>query len=234
MIQSPYPEGELYFAVVRHNTLYKTLTKVQGGAPKVQFQVTPEMLPNAAVEAILVRQGKPLEQIEPGSLDKLVRIGFAPFETDLNQQYLKVETTVTTTLQPGAEQTVQLRLTKQGQAAKGQVALMVVNEAVLQLIGYRPPDLVKTVYAEQPISIRLSDNRPNVVLQPQASPLEKGWGYGGGTSDGAGSTRIRTDFKALAYYNGAVKTDAIGNATVKFKLPDDPHDLARDGSCNGR
>ena len=221
LIQSPYPEGELYLAVVRHNTLYKTLTKVQGGAPKVQFQVTPEMLPNAAVEAILVRQGKPLEQFEPGSLDKLVRIGFAPFETDLNPQYLKVETTVTPTLQPGAEQTVQLRLTKQGQAAKGQVTVMVVNEAVLQLSGYRPPDLVKTVYAEQPISIRLSDNRPDVVLQPQASPIEKGWGYGGGASNGAGSTRIRTDFKALAYYNGAVKTDAIGNATVKFKLPDD-------------
>ncbi|PSB25773.1 alpha-2-macroglobulin family protein [Stenomitos frigidus] len=221
LIQSPYSDGELYFAVVRHKTLYKTLTKVQGGAPKVQFQITPEMLPNAAVEAVLVRQGKPLEQIEPGSLDKLVRIGFAPFETDLNPQYLKVETTVTPTLQPGAEQTVQLQLTKQGQAAKGQITLMVVNEAVLQLSGYRPPDLVKTVYAEQPISIRLSDNRPDVVLQPQASPLEKGWGYGGGASDGAGSTRIRTDFKALAYYNGSVKTDVIGNATVKFKLPDD-------------
>ncbi len=221
LIQSPYPAGELYFAVVRHNTLYKTLTKVQGSAPSVQFQVTPEMLPNAAVEAVLVRQGKPLEQLEPGSLDKLVRIGFVPFETDLNPQYLNVETTVKPTLQPGDEQTVQLRLTSQGQAAKGQVTLMVVNEAVLQLSGYRPPDLVKTVYAEQPVSIRLSDNRPDVVLQPQASPLEKGWGYGGGASNGAGSTRVRTDFKALAYYNGSVKTDAIGNATVKFKLPDD-------------
>ncbi|MBW4583585.1 MAG: alpha-2-macroglobulin family protein [Tildeniella nuda ZEHNDER 1965/U140] len=221
LIQSPYAEGELYFAVVRHNTLYKTLTKVQGSAPKVQFQVTPDMLPNAAVEAVLIRQGKPLAQLEPGSLDKLVRIGFAPFETDLKPQYLKVETTVTPTLQPGAEQTVQLKVTNQGQPAKGQVTLMVVNEAVLQLSGYRPPDLVKTVYAEQPISIRLSDNRPDVVLQAQSSPLEKGWGYGGGASDGAGNTRIRTDFKALAYYNGSVKTDAIGNATVKFKLPDD-------------
>jgi hypothetical protein len=221
LIQSPYPEGELYFAVVRHNTIYKTLTKVQGSAPSMQFQVTPEMLPNAAVEAVLIRQGKPLEQVEPGSLDKLVRIGFAPFETDLGSQYLQVETTVAPSLQPGDEQTVQLRVTNQGQAAKGQVTLMVVNEAVLQLSGYRPPDLVKTVYAEQPVSIRLSDNRPDVVLQPQSSPLEKGWGYGGGASNGAGNTRVRTDFKPLAYYNGSVKTDAIGNATVKFKLPDD-------------
>ena len=150
LIQSPYPEGELYFAVVRHNTLYKTLTKVQGGAPKVQFQVTPEMLPNAAVEAVLVRQGKPLEQLEPGSLNQLVRIGFAPFETDLNTQYLKVETTVAPSLPPGEEQTVQLKVSAQGQATKGQITLMVVNEAVLQLTGYRLPDLVKTVYASNP------------------------------------------------------------------------------------
>ncbi|MBD2037584.1 alpha-2-macroglobulin family protein [Leptolyngbya sp. FACHB-321] len=221
LIQSPYADGELYFAVVRHNTLYKTLTKVQGGAPKVQFQVTPEMLPNAAIEAVLVRQGKPLEQVEPGSLDQLVRIGFAPFETSLAPQYLKVEATVAPSLQPGDEQTVQVRVSAQDQPAKGQVTLMVVNEAVLQLTGYRPPDLVKTVYAEQPVSVRLSDNRPDVVLQPQASPLQKGWGYGGGSSAGAGNTRIRTNFKALAYYNGSVKTDAIGNAIVKFKLPDD-------------
>lgn len=222
LIQSPYPDAELYFAVVRHNALYKTVTKVTGGAPQVQFRITPDTIPNAAVEAVLVRQGKPLAQVEPGSLDQLVRIGFAPFTTDLNTQYLQVETQVTPSLEPGNDQTVKLTLRNaQNQPAKGQFTVMVVNESVLQLTGYRPPDLVKTVYAEQAVSTRLSDNRPNVVLEPQSSPLEKGWGYGGGLSAGAGNTRIRTDFKALAYYNPAVVTDAIGNATVTFKVPDD-------------
>ena len=79
LIQSPYPEAELYFAVIRDRTFYKKTTKVKGGAPQIQFQVTTEMLPNAAVEAVLVRQGAPLSQVEPGSLEKLVKIGFAPF-----------------------------------------------------------------------------------------------------------------------------------------------------------
>ncbi len=222
LIQSPYSDAELYFAVVRHNVLYKTVTKVKGGAPQVQFKITPDMLPNAAVEAVLIRQGKPLAELEPNSLDKLVRIGFAPFSTDLSGQYLQVETEVTPSLNPGDNQTVRLTLRNaQNQPVKGQLSVMVVNEAVLQLTRYRPPDLVKTVYAEQPISTRLSDNRSDVVLEPLASPLEKGWGYGGGLSAGAGNTRVRTDFKALAYYNPAVMTDAIGNATVTFKLPDD-------------
>ncbi|MDX2242074.1 MAG: alpha-2-macroglobulin family protein, partial [Leptolyngbyaceae cyanobacterium bins.302] len=225
MIQSPYPDAELYFAVVRHNTIFQTVQKVKGSAPQVQFTVLPDMMPNAAVEAVLVRQGKPIAQTEPGSLDGLVRIGFAPFNTNLDDRYLKVEVTPPAgqdAIAPGTSQTVELTLKNNiDQPIKGQFTVMVVNEAVLQLSGYRPPDLVKTVFAEQPISTRLSDNRPDVVLTPIGSPLQKGWGYGGGLSTGAANTRTRTDFKPIAYYNGAVVTDANGKAKVTFQLPDD-------------
>jgi len=222
LIQSPYPEGELYFAVVKDKPLYQQITKVKGGAPQIKFQVTPEMLPNAAVQAVLVRQGAPLNQLEPGSLDNLVRIGFASFKVNLEDKYLKVQVTpVQTSLEPGAEQTVQLELKdNQGNPSKGQFTVMVVNEAVLQLSGYRPPNLIDTVYAEQPISTRFSDNRRNVIVDQQNIAKPKGWGYGGGLSAAALNTRVRTDFQALAYYNGSVLTDATGKAQVTFKLPD--------------
>ncbi|MDX2230515.1 MAG: alpha-2-macroglobulin [Leptolyngbyaceae cyanobacterium bins.349] len=222
IIQSPYPDAELYFAVVRHNTIYQTVQKVKGSAPQIQFTVMPDMVPNAAVEAVLVRQGKPLAQTEPGSLDGLMRMGFAPFATTLDDRYLKVEVIQPTDTQPGATQTLELTLKNNiDNPVQGQFTVMVVNEAVLQLSGYRPPDLVKTVFAEQPISTRLSDNRPDVVLSPIGSPLQKGWGYGGGLSAGAANTRTRTDFRPMAYYNGAIATDANGKAKVTFQLPDD-------------
>jgi alpha-2-macroglobulin len=228
LIQSPYPEAELYFAVVRHDTIFQTVTKVSGSAPRITFTVTPDMVPNAAIQAVLIRQGKPLEQTEPGSLDKLTRIGFVPFNTSLDEHYLQVEVNPAigkeggTPASPGAEQSVELTLKDpQGNPVKGQFTVMAVNEAVLQLSGYRPPDLVKLVFAEQPISLRFSDNRPDVVLQPIGSPLQKGWGYGGGLSQGAENTRTRTDFKPIAFYNGAVATDTSGKAKVSFKLPDD-------------
>jgi len=223
LIQSPYPEAELYLAVVRHDTLYRTIIPVKGGAPQIQFQVTSDMLPNAAVEAVLVRQGTPISQVEPGSLENLVRIGFAPFKINLADKYLKVQVNPEKrSLAPGEAQTVELQLQDTtGNPLQGQFAVMVVNEAVLQLSGYRPPDLVQTVYAEQPISTRFADNRPDVVLSPLSSPLDKGWGYGGGNSSGLASTRVRTNFQPLAYYNGAVQTDASGRARVTFTLPDD-------------
>ncbi|MGC1309996.1 MAG: alpha-2-macroglobulin [Phormidesmis sp.] len=224
LIQSPYPEADLFFSVIRHDTIYQTLMSVEGGAPQVQFTVTPEMLPNAAVEAVLVRKGEPLETLEdPGDLENLSSVGFAPFATSLENKYLTVvvkpEQTI---LKPAATETLSLSLKDaDNRPVAGQFTVMVVNDAVLQLSGYRPPDLVKIVYAEQPISIRFADNRQDVALAPLTSPLAKGWGYGGGLSSGAASTRLRENFQALAYYSGSVLADDSGQAEVNFKLPDD-------------
>ena len=222
LIQSPYPEGELYFAVIKDKPLYQQVVKIKGGAPQIQFTITPEMLPNAAVEAVLVRQGKPLNQVEPGSLENLAKIGFAAFKVNLADKYLKVQVNpVEKSLEPGKEANVELELKDhQGNATKGQFTVMVVNEAVLQLTGYRPPNLVDTVYGEQPISTRFSDNRRDVKLAPLPQILPKGWGYGGGFSNGLANTRIREDFQALAYYNGSVISDENGKAKITFKLPD--------------
>jgi uncharacterized protein YfaS (alpha-2-macroglobulin family) len=223
LLQSPYETGELYFSVVRDRPLYQRVVQVQGGAPQIKFEVTPDMLPNAAVEAVLVRQGQPLDQVEPGTVDGLVRIGLKRFNLDLNSQYLNLELQPQQPeLQPGQQQRVKLKLTDQNnKPVQGQVTLMVVNEAVLQLTGYRPPDLVDAVYADQPIATNFSDNRLDVVLATPASPLEKGWGYGGGFSAGGADTETRRDFRPLAYFNPSVLTNNRGEATVNFSLPDD-------------
>jgi alpha-2-macroglobulin len=223
LIESPYPNAELYFAVIRHDVIMSQISQVKGSAPRVQFRVTSGMVPNAAVEAVLVRRGQPLGQLASGTLDSLARAGFAPFNTDLGSHYLKVGVRpARATIEPGQSQTVKLTLhDAAGRPVAGEFAVMVENEAVLQLTGYRPPDLVKTVFADQPISTRFSDNRPNVVLSKQKLAGEKGWGYGGGFGAGAAGTRVRTNFQPVAYYNGAVRTDASGNASVSFSLPDD-------------
>lgn len=223
LIQSPYASGELYFSVIRDRPLYQQVLQVDGGAPEIRFQVTPDMLPNAAVEAVLVRQGESLSDIELGSVENLVRIGLQRFDLDLESQYLQVDIQPEKTeLQPGEQETVRLKIHDQaGKPVQGQITLMVVNEAVLQLTGYRPPDLVEQVYTEQPIATRFDDNRLDVVLETPASPLAKGWGYGGGFSAGGADTRTRTDFRPLAYFNPGIVTDRNGEATVSFSLPDD-------------
>ena len=59
LVQSPFPEAEIRFAVVRHGVLWETTQRTRSAAPTAQFTVTPDMLPNAAVQAFAVRRGPP-------------------------------------------------------------------------------------------------------------------------------------------------------------------------------
>jgi hypothetical protein len=80
---------------------------------------------------------------------------------------------------------------------------------------------VKSVYAEQPISTRYADGRSAIRLSTLAEPVEKGWGFGGGLSGEEADPRVRRTFSPIAYFAGSLRTDANGDATATFTLPDD-------------
>jgi len=223
LVQSPFPRAQVQVAVVRHGILWQTTLNTASAAPTASFRVTPEMLPNAVVEAFVVRRGPPPASAPADGANVLARTGFAPFTVALDTKYVTATVRAdAVVLAPGAKQTVRFSLSDAAhRPVQGEAALMVVNDAVLQLTGYRPPDLVKLVYAEQPISLRYADNRGALVLTTPSRPLEKGWGFGGGLSSGDADPRVRRAFSALAYFAGAVRTDAHGNASATFTLPDD-------------
>jgi uncharacterized protein YfaS (alpha-2-macroglobulin family) len=189
----------------------------------VAFKITPAMLPNAAVQALLVRRGPALGATPATNLTHLSRIGFAPFEVGLDAKYLKVDIVPAhASLLPAGAQTVTLHLAgRDGKPARGEIAIAVVNDAILQLTGYRFPDLTAMVYADEAISTRFGDNRENVKLQSEHRFVDKGFGFGGGAMAGPASTRVRTKFVPLAYWNARVRTNAAGDATVSFTVPDD-------------
>jgi uncharacterized protein YfaS (alpha-2-macroglobulin family) len=222
LVASPFETSDVYVAVVRGDTIYRTTLHNVKGAARVPFKITQDMLPNAAFEAVVVRRGANLASLKPGSLDTLERVGMAAFDVDVADRYLTLAIAPqAATVAPGGSQRVAFTLSKKnGGAARGEIVAMVVNDAILQLSGYRLPDLVQTVFADQPISTIFSDNRDGIVLKTQTAPLEKGFGYGGGYLAGAASTRVRQNFLPLAYY-GRAKTDAAGKATVSFSMPDD-------------
>ncbi len=218
LIASPFARADIYLAVVRADAIYRTTLRNVSGAARVTFAVTPEMLPNAALEAVVVRRPAPGEH----PADTLARTGMAAFTVDLAERYLKLAIAPQNgTVAPGGAQHVAFTVTqKNGAPAPGEIVALVVNDAILQLSGYRLPDLVQTVFAAQPISTIFSDNRENVTLKTPTAPLEKGFGYGGGYLAGAASTRVRENFQPMAYY-GVLKTDASGHSQAAFTMPDD-------------
>ncbi len=222
LVASPFSKADVYFEVVRGDTLYHTIVRGAGGSTRVPFKITPDMLPNAAVLAVVVRRGPALGSLKPGSLDTLSRAGMAPFDVDVAQRYLTLGISPqSATVAPGRPQRVDFTLSrKNGGPVAGEIVAMVVNDAILQLSGYRLPDLVTTIFAAQPISLMLGDNREGAVLKTQTPPAEKGFGYGGGFLAGAAGTRVRTAFLPTAYY-GVLKTDASGRTSASFTMPDD-------------
>ncbi len=223
LVQSPFPAAEIHVAVVRHGVLWQTALRAMSPAPTVRFTVTPEMLPNAVVEAFIVRRGPPPERDSPDAANALARVGFVAFNVALDAKYLHVTARARAgVLEPGARQTLQVHVEDTAhRPLLANATVIVANDAVLQLTGYRPPDLVKLVYADQPIATRYADNRAALVLQTLAKPQEKGFGYGGGLSGEEGDPRVRRAFSPLAYFAGALRTDAHGDATATFTLPDD-------------
>ena len=230
LIASPYDRADVYLAVVRNDAIYRTTLHNVGGTVRFPFKITSEMMPNAALEAVVVRRPSTLRQAQ-GKLSSgqasstaatLSLTGMAGFNVDLADRYLKLAiASKSATVQPGGAQSVDFALTgRTGSPVRAEIVAMVVNDAILQLSGYRLPDLVQTVFATQPIATIFADNRENVTLKTQTPPSEKGFGYGGGFLAGAGSTRVRANFQPMPYY-GVLQTDAQGRAHAQFTMPDD-------------
>ncbi len=219
-IKSPFPEAELFLTVSREKIFLQDTRKIQGSAYTYRFKVTEEMLPNAFVGAALFRLGNPIVPVEEEVGKHMERIGFTPIKVSLSKKYLSVKVQPDRPkARPAETVSVKVDVSRyNGVGHHSELTIMVVDEAVLSLTGYTPPDLVKVVYEQRGLSARVNDNRPFVITEEEL--LQKGTGYGGGMMEGITGPRVRKKFLKLAYYDPSLVTDASGKASFEMKLPD--------------
>jgi hypothetical protein len=82
--------------------------------------------------------------------------------------------------------------------------------SLLALTGYTEPDMIAPFYSERGLGVKTSLTMSKFI--ERFKPGAKG-------GDG-GDKKKRGEFKNTAYWMASVITDANGNATTKFKLPD--------------
>jgi alpha-2-macroglobulin len=218
LIKSPYPRAEMLFTVEREKFFSKERRQTEGGAVIVDFTVTKEMIPNAYVGVVLVRTGATASGQEPDE-DHQFKVGYAPFSVSAEEKRLQVAVAPErSSLKPGEELSVDFTVKdRSGRPVDGEVVVMVVDEAILALTGYTPPDLVSIIYPHRGLSMRMSDNRRFLLNQQKFS--EKG-NDGGGGGEMESAVAVRQIFQNLAYYNPSLRTGPDGKASVRFKLPD--------------
>ena len=218
MVQSPYEEATALITVEREGILSSRVTTLTGSTPQIEIPLTEEHLPNAFVSVMLWtgRTAAPDAGSDPGAPG--FKIGYASLRVDAGRRHLQVEVTPDQQeYRPGEEVTVDLQLRDAtGDGVPGEIAFSAADAGVLNLIGYRLPDPFDAFYGPRPLGVTTTETRANLIEQRSFGQKAEDLGGGGGNPD----VMLRTDFRPLAHWAPAVRTDEDGSAQVTFRLPE--------------
>ncbi len=123
--------------------------------------------------------------------------------------------------EPATPVTLDLSVTTpQGQGVEAEMALAVVDEAVLALTGFKTPSLDQLTRFDRPLKVFTGELRTLLLQQTPFYPSRIDALTGGGGLSGEMISKLRKKFEAVAYFNPTLRTDAQGKARVTFTLPD--------------
>ncbi|EKD84332.1 MAG: hypothetical protein ACD_39C00100G0001, partial [uncultured bacterium] len=124
---------------------------------------------------------------------------------------------------PGDQQKLSFVVTsRDGKPADVELAVCVVDEAILSLTGYQTPDLTSLTDFLLPLSVFTGDLRTSLISQDlfKLMSTRELTGGDGGAGAIASDLDSRKDFRPVAYWNAGLRTDANGRCEIEFKLPD--------------
>ena len=124
---------------------------------------------------------------------------------------------------PGDQQKLSFVVTnRDGKPADAELAVCVVDEAILSLTGYQTPNLSALTDFLLPLSVFTGDLRTSLISQDLFKLISTRELTGGDGGAGAIASDLdsRKDFRPVAYWNAGLRTDAAGRCEIEFKLPD--------------
>jgi uncharacterized protein YfaS (alpha-2-macroglobulin family) len=150
-----------------------------------------------------------------GNLNLPVRLEVAPLVVKISPgtKNLKAE--------PGAKVELDfLAQTPDGKGVEAELAVAVVDEAVLALTGFKTPTLDQLLRFDQPLRVYTGELLTLLVHQTPFYLARSESLTGGGGMDESALAQLRKRFEPVAFFNPSVRTDAGGKAKVSFTLPD--------------
>ena len=272
LVQAPFAEGEGLLSLNHGGVVNTERFALQNGSATLNIPITADYLPGLSVQVDVVGSAPRTDDNGNAVPDVPNRPAYASGSLDLSIPPYSRELTVdlrpqSEKLEPGAETAVSLTvLNANGQpVSDAEVALFVVDEAILALTNYQLANPLDTFYTPQWTWLENRYGRDSIILvNPETladaanRAGEQTVGLGGANvveeaamempmaesemmdaapapmataaqekgleldDETAANTPIdvRTDFNPLAVFAPAVRTDAQGNATVTFTMPD--------------
>jgi len=255
LVQSSFTPAEGLLTVTRSGILYTTRFQVEDGTAILKIPVEEEYIPNLNIQVDLV--GSAPRTDDKGDLLKNVppRPAFATAQLTLTipplQRTLSLQVTPDQSkLEPGGETTltVVVKDAKNAPVADAELAVVVVDEAILALTNYQLQDPLSVFYENRPAYLDSVYGRTSIVLaDPQtiakdarqsATSNESVAGAPASTQSPAATEapampavadglrtdqapiNVRSDFNPLATFAPTVHTGFNGEARIYIKLPD--------------
>ncbi len=129
---------------------------------------------------------------------------------------------------PGEEAEFKITTKVNGKNKPAEVAIAVVDETLLALKSRVKVDLIQSLIGELPLGVQTFHTLANFMSKQEMEEIleaadmlmaKKEVGFGGGSGKGD-DFKPRGDFRDTAEFFAKIQTDKNGEATVKFKLPD--------------
>ncbi|MEW6400523.1 MAG: Ig-like domain-containing protein [Chloroflexota bacterium] len=176
LVQSPFAPAEGLLTVSRSGILYTERFRIEDGSVTLSIPINEQYIPNLNIQVDLTGSaprtddtGQPLANVPP-------RPAFATAQLNLSipplERTLSVEVTPDqNTLVPGSETTltVMLKDAHGEPVSDAEVAVVVVDEAILALTDYSLADPITVFYSDRPSYVYSTYGRASVVLaDPQS------------------------------------------------------------------
>ncbi|MBN8217765.1 MAG: Ig-like domain-containing protein [Spirochaetes bacterium] len=223
LVKSPWERCRALVTLERGKVLEQFWRDFEGYMPTFEVPIRFEHAPNIIV-GVLLMKGRETFEVTEDHLDKgvpVVKLGYAAISVVPDAARLTAELTPARALyEPGETVELGVRVkAASGAGVRSEVTLFAVDEAIVNLTGYRPPDPLAFFYEPRGLNVNTVDNRPYVLKQRLFGSKGDEAGGGGGEDQGMGGA-VRSDFRVTPFWTGSLVTGADGGARASFKLPD--------------
>jgi uncharacterized protein YfaS (alpha-2-macroglobulin family) len=223
IVKSPFEKCKALVTVEREGLLDRFVIDVRTSMPIIEIPIREEYLPNVYISVVLLKGRTWMDQEKDpeGKLGKpAFKLGYINLPVEPAEMRLKVDIAgLARKYEPGDSVSFDLSARgADGKPVEAEFTVAVVDEGVLNLIGYTIPSPFDFFHRARPLLISTLESRNYIIEQRNFG--RKGENAGGGGGQMKAGMNFRGKFIPTAYYEPSLVSDLSGKARVTFRLPD--------------
>jgi len=234
MLQAPFAPAQIMLSILREGFIENRIFSMKTTSELISINLDQRHSPGFELRVHAVGGGD-----KPNSAPQYA-MGSQIYNVRPDSEIFSIEvSTANKIVSPGSEIELSIKANDlQGAVANAEVAIFVVDEAVLATADYRLPDPLEVFHQFRSAGISVDELRAHIKIPPtpeelenlgiqiqESMMMERGRmkskrAFAPSVAATNGEVSVRKNFSALALFSPTTQTDENGEAKIKFTLPD--------------